>query len=225
MKNTSKLSIVFDACFKSAESFERFLNRKPHWAYYRQKNGLHYEIVVDCTLREGRDINYWKQLQDALEGNALCWDVFGNMRIIVDSDFVGFKNGAFDKFCYSLYQLIPSKVRSIFGRHFPCPSAVQNILSDLSTLGIRIESCPEIKQLIGKKIVENCDSNIELKDGKLHIKNLRATMSSHRLAGIVELLDVVRRYCKSTSWKSIEVFNLFEYVNCRITNDFLKQTF
>lgn len=225
MKKTTKMSIVFDAVFRTPVQFERFLNRKPHWASYYLKEDLHYEIVVDFTLKEGRDINYWKKLQDALEGNALCWDVFGNMRIIVDSDFVGFKNGAFDKFCYLLYQVIPTKVCSIFGRHFPCPSAVQNILSDLSTLGINSVFCPEIKQLIGKKIAENCDSNIELKDGKLHIKNLRATMSSRRLSGIVEFLDVVRRYCKSTSWKSIEAFNLFDYVNCRITNDFLKQIF
>lgn len=225
MKKTTKMSIVFDAVFKSEESFERFLNRKPHWASYNLKEDLYYEIVVDCTLREGRDINYWKQLQDALEGNALCWDVFGNMRIIVDSDFIGFKNGAFDKFCYSLYQLFPSKVRAIFGRPFQDSSEVCNLVTDLSTLGIGPEFCPEIKQLIGKKITENCARNLELKDGKLYIKNLRATMSSQRLAGIVEFLDVVRRYCKSTSWKSIEAINLFEYVSGRVTNDFLKQTF
>jgi hypothetical protein len=35
MKKTTKISIAFDACFKSAVAFERFLNRKPHWACYR----------------------------------------------------------------------------------------------------------------------------------------------------------------------------------------------
>ena len=225
MKKTAKMSIILDAVFKSAESFERFLNRKPHWASYILKEDLYYEIIVDCTLKEGRDINYWKQLQDALDGNALCWDVYGNMRVIVDTDFVGFKNGAFDKFCYSLYQMIPSNLRSIFGRPFQYPAEVYNLVNDLYTLGIGPEFCPEIKQLIGKKIVDNCDSNLELKDGKLHIKNIRSTMSSQRLAGIVEFLDVVCRYCKSTSWKSIGTTNLFEYVNCRITNDLLKQIF
>ena len=118
-----------------------------------------------------------------------------------------------------------SKVRSIFGRPLQYPSDVYSLVADLNTLGISSEFCPEIKQLIGKKITENCDYNLELKDGKLHIKNLRSTMSSQRLAGIVEFLDVVRRYCKSTSWKSIGPISLFEYVNCRITNDFLKQVF
>lgn len=225
MKKTTKISIVLDAVFKSAKSFERFLHRKPHWASYNLKEDLYYEIIVDCTLREGRDINYWKQLQDALEGNALCWDVFGNMRIIVDYDFIGFKNGAFNKFCYSLYRMIPSKVHSIFGRHFYLQSEVQTLLSDLSTLGIGPESCPEIKQLIGKKIVENCDSNIEPKDGRLHIKNLRATMSSQRLAGIVEFLDVVRRYCKGTSWKTMDSINIYEYLCSRVKSDFLKTVF
>lgn len=225
MKKTAKISIVFDARFKSAESFGRFLNRKPHWACYRLKEDFYYEIVVDCTLAEAKDINRWKELQDALDGNALCWDIFGDMRIVVDADFIGFKNGAFDKLCYSFFQMIPSKVGVAFGRQPHLPTPVSQLISDLDTLGISPGFCPEIKQLVGKKISEFHHSNFDLIDGKLHIKNLRSTMNSQRLVGIVEFIELVCMYCKGTSWKSMNTINIREYVNRRVKSDFLKSFF
>lgn len=225
MKKTTKISIAFDACFKSAVAFERFLNRKPHWASYRLQEDLLYEIIVDCTLAEAKDLNRWKVLQDALEGNALCWDVFGDMRVVVDTDFIGFKNGAFDKLCYSIYQLIPSKVRVTFGRHPHFPSPVSGLISDLETLGISPEFSPEIKQLIGKRLTECCSSNLELVDGKLLIKNIRSTQNPQRLVGIVEFIALVCMYCKGTSWKTMSTIDIYEYLHHRVKSDFLKTIF
>ena len=225
MKKTAKMSIVFDACFKSAATFESFRNRKPHWACYRLKRDLLYEIVVDCTLAEAKDLNRWKELQEALEGNALCWDVYGDMRVVVDADFIGFKNGAFDKLCYSFFNMIPSKVSSVYGRHPQYPSSVSQLISDLDTLGISPEFCPEIKQLVGKRLTEHCGSNLELVDGKLLFKNIRSTRNHLRIVGIVEFIELVCMYCKGTSWKSMNSINIYEYVNRRVKSDFLKTIF
>lgn len=225
MKNTAKIGIVFDAHFKSAANFESFLNRKPHWACYRLKEDLLYEIVVDCTLAEAKDLSRWKVLQDALEGNALCWDAYGDMRVVVDADFIGFKNGAFDKLCYSLYQMIPSRVGSTFGRSPYCPTLATTLLSDLATLGISPEFCPEIKQLIGKRLTESCVSNLELVDGKLLIKNIRSTRNHKRIVGIVEFIELVCMYCKGTSWESMDSINICEYLHRRVKSDFLKSIF
>ena len=225
MKKTAKIGIVFDARFKSAANLESFLNRKPHWACYRQKEDLYYEIVVDCTLAEAKDLNRWKELQDALDGNALCWDIFGDMRVIVDADFIGFKNGAFDKMCYSIFNMIPSKVRVAFGRHPQFPAPISQLISDLDTLGISPEFCPEIKQLLGKRLTEHCGRNLELVDGKLIIKNIRSTQNHQRIVGIVEFIELVCMYCKGTSWKSMNSINIYEYVNRRVKSDFLKTIF
>ena len=54
MKKTTKISIVFDACFKSAETFESFRNRKPHWACYRQKEDLYYENWCDWSRKNSK---------------------------------------------------------------------------------------------------------------------------------------------------------------------------
>ena len=225
MKKTAKISIVFDARFKSSANFVSFLNRKPHWACYRLKEDLYYEIVVDCTLAEAKDLNRWKELQDALDGNALCWDIFGDMRVIVDADFIGFKNGAFDKLCYSFFQMIPYNVRSAFGRHPHHPAPVSQLIADLGTLGINPAFCPEIKQLVGKRLTENCSSNLELVDGKLLIKNIRSTQNHQRIVGIVEFIELVCMYCKGTSWKSMSTITIYEYVNRRVKSDFLKSIF
>ena len=225
MKKTAKIGIVFDARFKSAANFESFRNRKPHWACYRLKEDLLYEIVVDCTLAEAKNLNRWKELQDALEGNALCWDVFGDMRVVVDTDFIGFKNGAFDKLCYSFFNMIPSNVRTVFGKQPIYPSPVSQLISDLDTLGISPEFCPEIKQLVGKRLTEHCGSNLELVDGKLLFKNIRSTQNHQRIVGIVEFIELVCMYCKGTSWKSMNSINIYEYVNRRVKSDFLKTIF
>lgn len=219
----STVSITLDARFKSTDSLERFLNRKPHWASYRHKEDLVYEVVAYCTMKEARDIRHWKALQDALDGNALCWDTYGNMSLSFDGELIGSKNGAFDKLCYTIYSLIPSETRRLFGKPMNYPVSALQLIQDLEALGLGPSYCPAIKQQVGKKMADN--NCIELVGDRMVVKNLRSTMSASRLVGIIEFFELVCRYSKSTSWNKLGDISLREYMIRRIKTEFLTSIF
>lgn len=228
MIGKTNVLISLDASFSSPERFQRFLNRKPHWVTCTfvgaDSSSSHYRINIECSLRNAKRKDFWDSLQDALRGNAYCWDNHGSMSINI-GDIVGNKNGAFTKFLYLLYKIAPSQASIIFGRSLRMPMVVANLTQDLSLFGIYSPYCSDIKKLIGRKIAGNIGEDIDASCGRITLNIFRSTMNSDRLAGIFEFLDLACRFSKNTSWNNLISLRFVEYVNQRVKSNFLKQIF